>query len=149
MEESEVFDDEEMTMGDSETIDQSVSYISEDDGDDDGITEDDESVSNLIKSSINDKYEIISNNTTYEKYYTENKKSKPFITKYEKAKLLGVRAQMLSTGSPAMITVPKNVTSTLKIAELEFEQKKIPLFIRRYLPNKEYEDWRLEELITS
>ena len=113
------------------------------------LPEEDESVSNMIKSSINDKYEIISNNTAYEKYYTQNKKSKPFITKYEKAKLLGVRAQMISTGSPPMVNVPKHITSTLDIAELEFKEKKIPLFIRRYLPNKEYEDWRLDELITS
>ena len=56
---------------------------------------------------------------------------------------------MISTGSPAMVNVPKHITSTLDIAELEFKEKKIPLFIRRYLPNKEYEDWRLEEMITS
>jgi len=34
----------------------------------------------------------------------------------------------------------------IAIAEKEFVQKKIPFIIRRYLPNKEYEDWALGDL---
>ena len=33
-----------------------------------------------------------------------------------------------------------------KILEV-FNQKKTPFIIRRYLPNNEYEDWRLSEMI--
>jgi len=34
----------------------------------------------------------------------------------------------------------------IAIAEKEFVQKKIPFIIRRFLPNKEYEDWALGDL---
>jgi len=90
---------------------------------------------------------ITSNNITYENYYRQNKKTKPFITKYEKTKILGVRAQMLASGSPPMISVPSHIKNTIDIAEMEYKEKKIPLMIRRYLPNKHYEDWRLTDLI--
>jgi DNA-directed RNA polymerase subunit K/omega len=90
---------------------------------------------------------IASNHSTYEEYYTKNKKTQPFITKYEKTKLLGVRAQMLASGSPAMVFVPSHITNTLDIAEMEYKEKKIPLLIRRNLPNKQFEDWRLKDLI--
>tara|TARA_B110000967_G_C18525751_1_gene383311 strand:+ start:20 stop:472 length:453 start_codon:yes stop_codon:yes gene_type:complete len=93
------------------------------------------------------KYEIISNVNTYNNYYKSNKKSTPYLTKYEKAKILGVRAQMISNGSPAMINVPGNITSTYDIALLEFKEDKIPLLIRRFLPNGNYEDWRLEDMV--
>ena len=71
------------------------------------------------------KYEIISNTNTYNNYYKNNKKATPYLTKYEKAKILGVRAQMISNGSPPMISVPNNITSTYDIALLEFNEDKI------------------------
>lgn len=94
---------------------------------------------------------LISKDLSYNDYYKKKKVTKPFLTKYEKAKILGLRAQMLSNGSIPMIETKYliNITKTLDIAEMELKEKKIPLFIRRYLPNKEYEDWRLDELIIN
>jgi DNA-directed RNA polymerases I, II, and III subunit RPABC2 len=106
--------------------------------------------SNNDKSSIVNlkrKIEIISNTNTYNNYYKNSKQSSPYLTKYEKAKLLGVRAQMLASGCPAMVNVPKNIIDTYKIALLEFEEDKIPLMIRRFLPNGNFEDWRLEDMV--
>lgn len=97
--------------------------------------------------NLNKKYEIISNTGTYNNYYQISKKTSPYLTKYEKAKILGVRAQMISTGSPAMVNVPNHITSTYEIALLEFKEDKIPLLIRRFLPDGNYEDWRLEDMI--
>ena len=37
------------------------------------------------------------------------------------------------------------MTDPLKIAIKEFQEKKIPLIIRRCLPNGDYEDWKLSE----
>jgi len=91
--------------------------------------------------------ELVSHSTTYSAYYSQVKKTKPFLTKYERAKILGVRAQMISNGAIPLVTVPKHVSSTLEIAELELEQKVLPLFIRRRLPNNEVEDWRIKEMI--
>jgi len=104
---------------------------------------------NNILKVLQDEFtsKIVSMDKTYEQYYTKLKQTKPFITKFEEAKIIGVRAQMISNGSKVFIDVPKNITKTIDIAELEYKEKKIPLLIRRYLPNNEHEDWRLEELI--
>lgn len=71
----------------------------------------------------------------------------PILTKYERARLLGIRAQQIDMGCEPLVHVPKGITDSLDIAHLELQQKKIPLMIRRYLPNGDYEDWELEELI--
>jgi DNA-directed RNA polymerase I, II, and III subunit RPABC2 len=47
-----------------------------------------------------------------------------------------------------MVPVPKGITNAYDIALLEFNAKKIPLMIRRFLPNGQYEDWRLEDMIS-
>ncbi|BAM42078.1 RNA polymerase common subunit [Theileria orientalis] len=91
----------------------------------------------------------------------------PYLTKYEKARIIGTRALQISLNAP--ITIPldgaadmneENVASLgdfgdtqtaaidpLIIAEKELYQKTIPFIIRRYLPNGSYEDWKIEELI--
>jgi DNA-directed RNA polymerases I, II, and III subunit RPABC2 len=92
------------------------------------------------------KNEIISNNETYQNYYNKKKTLTYALTKYERAKLIGIRAQMLANGSMPTIDVPKNIIHTKEIARLELEQKKIPLLIRRYYSNKNFEDYRLEDL---
>jgi hypothetical protein len=32
---------------------------------------------------------------------------------------------------------------------MEYKAKKIPLLVRRYLPNGQYEDWRLEDMVIN
>jgi len=91
--------------------------------------------------------EIVSVNETYDRYNNTTKITKPILTRFEKAKLLGVRSEMLASGSPALIHIPPGVTSVYEIAKLEFKQKKIPLIIKRTLPNNTCEYWRLEDLV--
>jgi DNA-directed RNA polymerase I, II, and III subunit RPABC2 len=69
------------------------------------------------------------------------------LTKYERARCLGTRALQLSMNAPAMIVVESGVTDPLEIAEQELREGKMPLIIRRYLPDMSYEDWRVSELI--
>lgn len=95
------------------------------------------------------KYDIVPYTKTYENYYTTKKTLKPFLTKFERAKILGVRAEMIASGAPVCISVPKGMTEAYEIAKLEFKEKKIPLLIRRYLPNGAIEDWRLEDMIIN
>lgn len=69
-----------------------------------------------------------------------------YLTKYERARLLGTRALQISQNAPLMVD-PKEETDPLKIAQMELQEKKIPLIVRRYLPDgKHYEDWKIEEL---
>ncbi len=70
-----------------------------------------------------------------------------FLTKYERAKIIGERAIQISNGSEVYIEVPEGIWDPLQIAEIELKQKKIPFTIRRYLPNGDYEDWEINDLI--
>jgi len=70
-----------------------------------------------------------------------------FITKFEKARVLGVRATQISMGAPVMIDLT-NETDPLEIALKEMLERKSPLIIRRILPGgKKYEDWKVNELL--
>lgn len=70
----------------------------------------------------------------------------PFITKYEKAKILGERAKQLNAGAEAFVDLGDEIVDGYLIAMAEFEQKKIPMIIRRPLPNNGSEYWRLVDL---
>ena len=73
-------------------------------------------------------------------------KTIPFLTKYERARVLGQRAKQIETGSKPLVKVPENIIEGYLIAEIELEQKKIPFIIRRPLPNGGSEYWRLNDL---
>ncbi|KAF0990559.1 hypothetical protein HZS_6990 [Henneguya salminicola] len=70
----------------------------------------------------------------------------PYMTKYERARILGTRALQISMNAPVMIELDGE-TDPLFIAEKELKAKKIPMIIRRYLPDDSYEDWGIDELI--
>ena len=69
-----------------------------------------------------------------------------FLTKYERARILGTRALQLSKNAPPMIMPDSGETDPYKLAEYELSQGKIPFIIRRYLPDHTYEDWKVSEL---
>ena len=75
---------------------------------------------------------------TYTNYYSNFKKTQPIITKFEKAKIIGIRAQMIADGSEPLIEI-NNLKNAIEIAEEEYKQKKIPLLITRNINGiKEY-----------
>jgi DNA-directed RNA polymerase I, II, and III subunit RPABC2 len=115
------------------------------DEDDDVDAEDDES--GFIENKRETRFDIVNLEKTYENYYTQKKETKPFLTKFERAKLIGTRAEMIANGAPALVEVPKTITNAYDIAKLEFKERKIPLLIRRYLPNGTAEDWRLQDMV--
>ena len=73
-------------------------------------------------------------------------KTVPFITKFEKARILGLRAKQINNGASVMIDVPENVIDGYTIAQMEYEQKKIPFIIKRPLPNGAIEYWKFADL---
>jgi len=89
--------------------------------------------------------ELINVDSTYTQYNKETKTTSPYITKYERAKILGVRTEQLNNNARANVDVPKHITDVRKIAEMEFYEKKIPFLIRRKLPDGTYEHWRLSD----
>ena len=72
-------------------------------------------------------------------------KTIPFVTKYEKARIIGQRAMQLDAGATPYIN-PEFLIEGASIAEREFEEKKIPVIIKRPLPNGAFEYWRLRDL---
>ncbi|THD19871.1 Dna directed rna polymerases i ii and iii [Fasciola gigantica] len=72
----------------------------------------------------------------------------PYLTKYERARVLGARALQLSMSAPVMVELDGE-RDPLKIAEKELRENKIPIIIRRYLPDGSFEDWSLNELILT
>jgi hypothetical protein len=73
-------------------------------------------------------------------------KTLPFITRYEKARILGERAKQINSGAKPMIEIDSNIIDGYLIALKEYEQKKIPFIIKRPLPNGGCEYWRFEDL---
>ena len=70
----------------------------------------------------------------------------PFVTRYEKARIIGERAKQINAGASLFIEVEPNVIDGYLIALEEFNQKKIPFIIQRPLPNGGCEYWRLKDL---
>jgi DNA-directed RNA polymerase I, II, and III subunit RPABC2 len=73
-------------------------------------------------------------------------KTIPYLTKYEKARILGQRAKQINSGATPFVKIPENVIDGYLIAQLELEQKRIPFIIRRPLPNGGSEYWSLKDL---
>jgi len=71
----------------------------------------------------------------------------PFLTLYEKTKVLCLRASQLAQGTPAFIDVPEYLTDVYEIAKAELEAKRIPYILKRPLPDGEFEYWRLADLM--
>ncbi|XP_017364450.1 DNA-directed RNA polymerases I, II, and III subunit RPABC2 isoform X1 [Cebus imitator] len=72
----------------------------------------------------------------------------PYMTKYERARVLGTRALQIAMCAPVMVEL-EGETDPLLIAMKELKARKIPIIIRRYLPDGSYEDWGVDELIIT
>jgi len=70
----------------------------------------------------------------------------PYLTKYEKTKILGQRAKQIETGAKPFVKVPENIIEAHIIAELELKEKKIPFIIKRPIPGGACEYWYLKDL---
>ncbi|OAV96758.1 hypothetical protein PTTG_08705 [Puccinia triticina 1-1 BBBD Race 1] len=72
----------------------------------------------------------------------------PYMTKYERARILGTRALQISMNAPVLVPLDGE-SDPLEIAMKELSQRKIPLIVRRFLPDGSYEDWSVSELIAD
>jgi DNA-directed RNA polymerase I, II, and III subunit RPABC2 len=144
-----------------ETIKKPLIEISDDETDDD---ETGEGYLQKFDKEINDNYlvnfhpECVSHN--YDEVIAMSKvvrdengiiiddfhKTIPFMTKFEKARVLGQRAKQINSGATPFVKVPENVIDGYLIAELELKQKRVPFIIRRPLPNGGSEYWSIKDL---
>lgn len=73
-------------------------------------------------------------------------KTIPFLTCYEKARILGMRAKQINNGGQPFIDVPRNIIDGHTIALMELNKQKIPFIIRRPIPNGGSEYWKVSDL---
>ena len=127
--EEDIFVDEDFELEEDEIQEEEEEDIDEEEEDD----EEDEDAEIII-----DKKEL------------RNRKMLPVLYRYEKAMIIAERAEMIDAQDDT--TMPEEVeklglTSSIDIAKLEFENKKLPdLTIYRYIRNGKYEKWKLSEM---
>ncbi|KAJ3450407.1 DNA-directed RNA polymerase subunit k [Anaeramoeba flamelloides] len=118
-----------------------------------GMEQIDEEINTELKETVNEDSEILTEEE-YKKQQEKNTQEKKkrittrYMTKYEKARVLGTRALQISMNSPIMVEI-ENETDPFEIALKELKAGKIPLIIRRYLPDGGYEDVSASELIVD
>lgn len=70
----------------------------------------------------------------------------PYLSKYERTRVLGQRAKQINSGSKPFVAVPDNIIDGYIIAEMELLQKRIPFIIQRPLHGGVTEYWKLRDL---
>ena len=58
-------------------------------------------------------------------------------TRFEKARIIGARALQLTMGAPILIQISKKVIDPILIATMEYEEKVVPITVRREAGLKE------------
>lgn len=93
------------------------------------------------------------------------KQTTPYMTRYERARILGTRALQIryvfvviyvwwnthmtdSLNAPVMVELDGE-SDALVIAMKELREKKVPLIVRRFLPDQTFEDWDVKDLIVD
>lgn len=81
-------------------------------------------------------------------YNPLNNRTKNILTKYERVKIIGIRAEQIQRGCQINVSFdPKNFDARL-IAIDELNQKKLPFMVSRTLPDGSKEYWRLADMIS-
>jgi DNA-directed RNA polymerase subunit K/omega len=79
-------------------------------------------------------------------YNPANNKTKNILSKYEKVKIIGIRAEQLQRGAEPVIKW-EGEFDPKEIAVEELRQRKTPFMICRKLPDGTKEYYRLDDLI--
>jgi len=125
-----------------------MSHEEEEDNEEYDDVDDDENIEELDQPEEDgENIELISSNQESKGSVQKSKRiTTKYMTKYERARVLGTRALQIAMGAPVMVELDGE-TDPLQIAMKELKQRKIPIIIRRYLPDQSYEDWGIDELI--
>jgi DNA-directed RNA polymerase subunit K/omega len=134
-----------------------------DDDDDDDETDDDEYIQKFsqdVRDQYIKKFHSEINHSNYDEISALTKvvrnsngnvidpihQTLPFLTKYEKTKIIGIRAKQINNGADIFIKVPDNIIDGQIIAEMELNAKVLPFIVARPLPNGKKEYWKLSDL---
>lgn len=81
----------------------------------------------------------------YTKIEDEDRDTDNVMTYYEMVRIIGTRAQQFNFAAPALVEGVDDLPPA-KRAYVELISKQTPYIIRRHLPGKKYEDWKIGEL---
>jgi DNA-directed RNA polymerase subunit K/omega len=95
----------------------------------------------MSKITIEDYHDIIKS------YDPSKNTTRNFMTKYEKVKIIGLRAEQLQRGAVPYVEFDKKKFDPIDIAQKELDSRKLPFMICRTLPNGEKEYWRIDDMI--
>ena len=154
---------EKIKINIDDTIVENKANISDDDDDDDDDDSDYEETVKLedyIENDVLDKYHPEIKNINNKELESLTKivrdtngnindlkhQTIPIMTRYEKAKILGIRATQINSGADVFIDVSPDIIDGITIARMELEKKAIPFIIRRPLPNGDSEYWDISDL---
>ena len=117
---------------------------------------DDEFKEQFMKSihpeQFHDSYNFIKMMTSLERddlnlIHDDKHVTMPILTKYEKARILGLRISQLNKGARPYFTISnRQIVDMHIIAEQELKKKLLPFIIMRPIPNGNKEYWKLEDL---
>lgn len=71
----------------------------------------------------------------------------PWLTRFERARIIGARALQLALGAPPLIPIRPDLKDPISMAKAELEAKALPISIRRTTPTGELEDIPLVDLL--
>ncbi len=72
-----------------------------------------------------------------------------WLTKFEKARIIGARALQISMGAPVLIPTKTAPSGLFALAEAELRAQVLPLTVRRTLPTEEHFDVPLSRLLEN
>ncbi len=73
--------------------------------------------------------------------------TKNILSKFEKVKILGIRAEQLQRGAMPNVDFDEAQFDAVEVAKKELKERKLPFMICRTLPNGQKEYWRLDDMI--
>ena len=68
------------------------------------------------------------------------------LSKFEKVRIIGQRAEQISLGAPPLVNI-SGLTDALSIAEKEFLERKIPFIVERTYPDGKIRKIPLSDMI--
>lgn len=81
----------------------------------------------------------------YKRVDDADRETDEILTYYETVRIIGTRAQQFNFGAEPLVSGLEGLHPA-KMAYIELMAKMTPYIIRRHLPGKKYEEWRIDEL---
>lgn len=80
---------------------------------------------------------MITKENVYDQIYHKPYTTTGVLTKYEKARIIAVRAAMIADGMGSLVD-PGDLTKPIDIARKELAENKLPLILRRPIPSRNH-----------